>query len=48
MRRSPTSSRRAPHENIEVSLGIDDLAGLLISNEATTGYEVVQNNIKFS
>ncbi len=24
-----------------MSLGIDDLAGLLISNEATTGYEVV-------
>lgn len=38
--RSPTSSRRVPHENIEVSLGIDDLAGLSITNEASSGYEV--------
>lgn len=30
-----------PHENIEVSLGLDDLAGLSITNEASSGYEVL-------
>ena len=40
---SPPSTRRTPHERIEVSLGLDDLAGLSISNEAATGYEVSLN-----